>query len=96
MSRMSNRLDKIEKAMVSQGMGYCKTVIRRLSGQEARKAEKEYLLQQAQASLGLCEPCSNIFISRRTRELKREYPNFPFGLPREEAEKIIQECKDAA
>ncbi len=92
MSKLSNRLDKLEKvARKEHVIRTCR--IKRWSGEEGKKAERMYLMHQAEASLGYCEPSEIIFISRRLKELREEYPRFPYGLPEEEAKRIIEECQ---
>ena len=95
MSRLSNRIDKLEK-VVRKEHAIQQIRIRRLSGEDGKEAEQKYLLHQARASLRLCEPSNVIFISKRLKELREEHPLFPYGLPENEAREIIKECEDEA
>jgi len=95
MSRLSNRLDNLEKVARKEHV-IQQIIIRRLSGEEGKEAKKKYLIHQARASLRLCEPSNVIFISKRLKELREEYPKFPYGLPENETREIIKECEDEA
>ncbi len=92
MSKLSSRMDKLEKVARKEHV-IQRVSIKRWSGKEGKKAERMYLIHQAEASLGYCEPSAVIFLSRRLKELREEYPRFPYGLPEEQAKRIIEECQ---
>ncbi len=95
MTKFSNRMDKLEMT-VRKEHAVQQIILKRLSAEEGKEAERQYLLQQARASLGLCDISNVNFISKRLKELKEEYPKFPYGLPENEARAIIKECANAA
>lgn len=88
----SNRLDKLEKAIqVEHSPDHSQTIITRYHGYEAQKREREYILTMARARLGICDPDSVIFISKRIKIIKEYYPGFPHRMTREHARQLIEE-----
>lgn len=86
----ARRLDKIEQAILRKE-GPAPIKLTRLFGQGTKQTEREYIFTQARAALGLCEPDNTIFVSRRVKKLKDEYPGFPHRMIREDAEQLIKE-----
>ena len=90
--QLLNRLDRLEKAIeIEHSPDHTRTVITRLSGEQARVREREYILTMCRARLGLCDPDPVIFISRRVRLIKENHPGFPHRMSREFANELIKE-----
>lgn len=89
-TQLSNRLDRLEKVVIAEERPG-QTKITRLSGAEAKQAEKKYILTMCHAALGLCEPASVIFISKQTKLIIEDYPGFPHRMTREDAKQLIEE-----
>lgn len=94
MLKVSNRLEKLEKAVQIEHDGQEIILFRRLSGKEAEQAQKDFILQQARSRLGLCEPSRKIFLSRRLKLIREDHPNFPYGMSEDEAKQLIKEFDD--
>lgn len=93
--QLKNRLDKLEKTIqVEHSPDHNQTTITRYHGAEARKMERGYILTMARARLGMCEPDRVIFISKRIKMIKEDYPGFPDLMTREHAKQLIEEYKN--
>ncbi len=95
--QLSNRLDRLEKAIeIEHSPDHTRTSITRYSGEEARQREREYILTMCRAKLGQCAPDPAIFISKRMKFLKEDYPGFPQRMNRELAKQLIKEFENEA
>ncbi len=89
--QLSNRLDRLEKAIeIEHSHDHSRTVITRLSGEQARVREREYILTMCRARFGLCDPSQVIFISKRVKIIREDYPGFPYRMTKEDAQHLIE------
>lgn len=86
----NRRLDKIEQAIEQTGNNRL-IKINRFSGRAGKYVETKFIIVQARAALGECEPDNTIFVSRLVKKLKEDFPGFPDRLSREDAETLLAE-----
>ncbi|WP_020585627.1 hypothetical protein [Desulfobacter curvatus] len=90
-SRLSNRLERLEKAIeIEHSPDHTRTSITRYSGEEARQRERAYILTMCRARLGECNPSQVIFLSKRIKMIRENYPGFPLRMTKADAEMLIK------
>ena len=95
--QLSNRLDRLEKAIkIEHSPDHTRTVITRFSGEQARVREREYILTMCRSRLGMCDPSQVIFLSKRIKMIREDYPGFPHRMTREDARRLIKTIENEA